>query len=272
MSVKCQIKSSGLLEKSDSYHVEYGTPQGSCLGPLLFLMFNNDLHRVLDSCHCILFADDTTIYFTHENMNFLEWTVNEDLKLVADWFHANKLTLNIKKTVCMLFTCKNTSKSLNIEIDSVKVPLVNHTKFLGLWLDLKLQWNIHTNNLLVKLKRNFNMLKEGQSFLDKHTLEILYYAQIYSHLSYGISLWGNHATNHTLDKLQKIQNKCLRIILCKSEINNKDFNKIKLLRINDIIKLENVKFAYKINNNLLPEEIMKSVTTDHSGTCLKKTH
>ena len=97
MSVKCKIKSGGLLEKSDSYRVEYGTPQGSCLGPLLFLIFNNDLHRVLDSYHCILFADDTTIYFTHDNMTFLEWTVNEDLKLVADWFHANKLTLNIKK-------------------------------------------------------------------------------------------------------------------------------------------------------------------------------
>ena len=120
MSVKCKIKCSGFLEKSESYHVEYGTPQGSCLGPLLFLIFNNDLHRVLDSC-CILFADDTTIYFTHNKMNFLEWTVNEDLKLVADWFRANKLTLNIKKTVCMLFSCKNTCKPLNIEIDSVKV-------------------------------------------------------------------------------------------------------------------------------------------------------
>ena len=52
----------------------------------------------------------------------------------------------------MLFPCKNISKSINIEIDSVKVPFVNHTKFLGLWLDSKLQWNIHTNNLLVKLK------------------------------------------------------------------------------------------------------------------------
>ena len=72
-------------------------------------------------------------------------------------------------------------------------------------------------------------------------------------------LWGNHTTNHTLDKLQKIQNKCLRIILRKSEINNKNFNKIKLLRINEIIKFENVKFAYKIKNNLLPEEIMKSI-------------
>ena len=107
MAVKCKLKTSGEIEKSNRFKVTYGTPQGSCLGPLLFLIFSNDLHRVLENCHCILFPDDTTIYFTHENLQFLQWNVIHDLGRLADWFHANKLTLNLKKTVGMLFSHLN---------------------------------------------------------------------------------------------------------------------------------------------------------------------
>ena len=136
LSVKCRTKETGISSLSDRYSVEYGSPQGSCLGPLLFLIFCNDIHLVLEFCNCILFTDDTTIYKTPCNLTFLEWCVNEDLKLVSDWFKANKLTLNLNKTVCMYFhPNKKKSTKININIDSHNIPQLESAKFLGITLD-----------------------------------------------------------------------------------------------------------------------------------------
>ena len=123
LSVKCRTKDSGFSSLSDNFMVEYCTPQGSCLGPLLLLIFCNDIHLVLEFCNCILFADDTTIYKTHCNPTYLEWIINEDLKLVSDWFKANKLTLNLNKTVCMYFHPNNKkATNVTIKIDSRNIP------------------------------------------------------------------------------------------------------------------------------------------------------
>ena len=165
---------------------------------MLFLIFSNDLHKLLENCHCILFTDDTTIYFTYENLRFLQWNVLADLCKLADWFRANKLTLNLKKTVGMLFSHKKLLESVSLEMEGIAIPLVEQTKILGIWLDHNLNWKYHMNNLVVKLKRNLNMLKEGTNILNKHSMKLIYYAQIYSHLCYGISLWGNHVSNDNI--------------------------------------------------------------------------
>ena len=107
MRVKCNVASSGKTEYSDYMKVSYGTPQGSCLGPLIFLIFTNDLHRHLVYSSSILFADDTTLYKTHRNLVYLKWCLEDDLCTLNDWFAANKLTLNLDKTVCMLFHKNN---------------------------------------------------------------------------------------------------------------------------------------------------------------------
>ena len=108
------IESTQKQEYSDYCDVEYGTPQGSCLGPLLFLVFVNDLHRNLELCYDIQFADDTTIYKGHRNMRYLKWCIETDLKNVSNWFRANKLTLNVSKSVYMIFSKKD-QKDLVIE-------------------------------------------------------------------------------------------------------------------------------------------------------------
>ena len=91
--VKCTIESTGRTEYSKEYPISYGTPQGSCLGPLIFLLFNNDLHRAISYSNVILFADDTTLYATDHSINNIKKCLEHDLKLLQDWFHANKLTL-----------------------------------------------------------------------------------------------------------------------------------------------------------------------------------
>ena len=93
-------------EYSKNYPVEYGAPQGSVLGPLLFLIFTNDLYMHLENCGCILFADDTTIYISHENLTYINHCIENDLSIVSDWFKANLLSLNPNKTVAMRFLHK----------------------------------------------------------------------------------------------------------------------------------------------------------------------
>ena len=123
---------------SNEYLIDYGTPQGSCLGPLLFLLFTNDLYLHLQYCKCILFADDTTLYVSHSNRNYIESCIQQDLSTLQDWFCANKLTLNLNKTVYMHFGQGNQINYKNkykITIDSVTLPVVTNTKFLGIWID-----------------------------------------------------------------------------------------------------------------------------------------
>ena len=102
MRVKCKT-SLNETTISDTSYVTYGAPQGSCLGPLLFTLFTNDLNLHLTYTKCILFADDTTIYMCHNNPNYLKWCIEEDLRVLSDWFKANLLVLNIDKSVCLTF-------------------------------------------------------------------------------------------------------------------------------------------------------------------------
>ena len=98
MRCKCQFDRCD--EYSDEYRVEYGAPQGSILGPLLFLVFTNDPYRHLENCGCILFTDDTTIYMSHKNLTYLNHCLEHDLGIISNWFKDNLLTLNTNKTVC----------------------------------------------------------------------------------------------------------------------------------------------------------------------------
>ena len=153
-------------ELSDLYQVEYGASQGSCLGPLIFLIFMNDLHSNLKHCKCILFADDTTIYITHNNLRYMEWCVQEDLNDIDDWFKANKLTLNTAKSNGILFHRKRlTTTNIAPKINNVCLPMVKSTKFLGVWVDSSLHWNEHLSKLILKLKRNLNLLRVSKKLL-----------------------------------------------------------------------------------------------------------
>ena len=146
--VKCSTQDG--LTYSSCYPNNCGTPQGSCLGPLLFLLFTNDLHLMLEYCRCILFADDTTLYISHRNHNYIEWCIQHDLETLQDWFRANKLTLNINKTVCMQFT-KKQKRHYKIVIDDETLPVVTKTKFLGIWIDNKLNWQTHFDQVCLKI-------------------------------------------------------------------------------------------------------------------------
>ena len=145
MRVKCEVASENKTQFSELYNVEFGTPQGSCLGPLLFLLFTNDLYLNIDHCSPILFADDTTVYKSHRNLRYLKWCIEQDLIVIADWFKAKRLTLNLEKTVYMFFGNGKCKSKPSLEIDKIALEPVECTKFLGMWVDENLNWNTHIN-------------------------------------------------------------------------------------------------------------------------------
>ena len=147
-----------------------------------------------------------------------------------------------------------------IKIDEIVIPRVQHTKFLGVHIDERLNWQTHFNKLCLKIKRNTSLLRAGFNHLNNQSMWLLYFAQIYSHLSYGISIWGNLLNQANLSKLQKLQNKCVSLILHKKSINKSDYVKNNLLQIEQVIYLENLKFAFKLYHDLLPKQIKVCVT------------
>ena len=272
LRAKCIDNVSNLPVYSRNYTVEYGAPQGSCLGPLMFLIFVNDLQLNLIFSGTILFADDTTIYSSHKNLDYLKWSIEQDLTCIADWFRANKLTLNLTKSECLIFG-PNTNKNLPncLLLDNLKIPVVKKTKFLGIWLDDKLNWKIHLANLKMKLKKNYRLLSNSKNMLTPAAQRSLYYAQIHSHIQYGLVTWGNMIPNSELNLLQKIQNDCVQTLNYKTDVN-KLYKEHKILKIADLVYLANCKLSFKMLNNLLPKRLLAAFVTDANSISLIKSH
>ena len=212
MRTKCIVNKKTHVSEDKS--VTFGAPQGSCLGPLLFLIFCNDLHHNLEFMKCILFADDTTIYCSNKSLSLLVASVEHDLSIANDWFKANNLTLNKKKSVCILFKSNIPVKSpIHLCIEERTISFVSTTKFLGVWIEEVLNWNIHIDKLLLTLQRNSHMLRRTKRSLSYHSKKILYYAQIYSHISYGIGVWGPMSTAKQKHKIEEINKKMLIMYL-----------------------------------------------------------
>ena len=260
--VKCKPTSTGLIETSEEYPIEYGTPQGSCLGPLIFLIFCNDLRLHLQYMHSMQFADDTTLIIGHKNHVYLKYCIESDLEIVQDWFNANKLTLNLAKTTYMTFHTKtNTAADLNLTLNGVTLPKTHSTKFLGTWLDDKLVWTEHVKNLKTKLASQLGLLKRSKKFLTTHAMKMLYYAQINSLISYGISMWGPMVTRCLINQVQMLQDKtvkCIDLVLSKDAI----YSTYKILTVSQMIELEMSKLGYRLVNNLLPNQLSKALQTN----------
>ena len=150
---------------------------------------------------------------SHRKVQYLEYCINDDLCRVEDWFRANKLTLKAMKTVSMIFNCnkknsnepRNNMKSINtirLVLNDIAIPIVESTKFLGLWIDSRLSWRTHLAKITAKLKTKLCMLQKGKNLQTTHAKKILYFAQFQSVITYGLVIWGNMVSNTQLNQLQ----------------------------------------------------------------------
>ena len=145
------------------------------------------------------------------------------------------------------------------------------TKFLGTWIDHKLQWKTHTSKLLMKLKQNINLLKVSNKFLTKSSKKIYYYAHIYSHIIYGLVVWGNMTDSGTKMKVQKCMDICFNLITHQSP-TIANYKKEKMLRLEELIQIENMKLGYNLEHSLLPSTIQNMLKSDSKEKSLVKTH
>ena len=189
-----------------------GVPQGSILGPILFLLYINDLSNVCKNTEPFLFADDSNLFISDSDLYKLQSQLNNELENISLWLKVNKLSLNIKKTHYMVFTRKRkiiTDISLNI--DGNLITEVSSTKFLSVYLDNKLTWKKHIDYITAKVSRGFGLISKAKKLLNADALLTLYYSFLYPYLCYCNHVWGSTYVSN-LQKLIVLQKKIIRMI------------------------------------------------------------
>jgi hypothetical protein len=263
------------MRDSDKKIIKCGVPQGSILGPLLFILYINDIVNTTSLLELILFADDTTLLFSHPDIASKNDMINNELQEICNWFQANKLSVNAKKTNYMVLgTHQSTTKfidvnqdidlpevsranksktKINIKLDGVSLNRVSSTKFLGVIIDENLTWKNHIDAISKTLSRNVGMMTKLKHFVPERILYSLYCTLIMPYINYGILIWGN--TNKLyLDKILKLQKRAIRTVSNSNYRSHTGplFSKYNVLNVNDTFKLNIGIFMYKHHTDQLP--------------------
>ena len=210
---------------SGDHFLTCGIPQGTILGPLLFLIYINDLPYCLLNSEPRMYADDTHITFASNNTQSINTVLNEDLARVEKWLTANKLTLNASKTEFMLIGSRQRLSTFHnppsLIIDGAPITQVTSTKSLGVHIDQTLSWNVHVETLCKKIASGIGALKRVRSFVPHDTLRSIFMSLVQPHFDYCDSVWG--CCGKTLaSKLTKLQNRAARILTYSNLSKNLD--------------------------------------------------
>ena len=243
-------------EHSELSITKHGVPQGSVLGPLLFLIYINDLHQCIRNSNTFHFADDTNLLYVPpsktRNSNIVR-RLNIDLKSLNNWLMANKISLNSSKTELIVFRNSNVPMPyLNIKLNGVKLKPKSEIKYLGMTIDEHLTFKSHINIMNARLKRANNLLALSRHYLPSNLLKQIYYAQFHSHLSYGCQVWGSKPESIT--QTITLQKQALRLMSFSHRYapSSPIFKDLQILQLEDLITSNNIIFVHKSLNNLSP--------------------
>ena len=246
---------------SDVRDSEFGVPQGSVLGPLLFLIYINDLHKAIKYSTTRHFADDTNLLIKGKNLKKMKKHLNYDLDQLCEWLKANKICLNCDKTEMIIFRHPNKKidYELKIKVNGKRLLKSSNVKYLGVYLDEHLNWSNHVEALSAKLTRANGMLAKMRHYVDAKTIRNIYFGIFSSIMTYACQIWGQFANKH-VKRIQKLQNKAIRIINFVKYFDPSTplYKKSKILKLEDQISLENFYYVQRDIQGDLPSPLLDS--------------
>ena len=262
-------------------YIKCGVPQGSILGPLLFLLYINDIVFSSNVCKFTLFADDTSLFFSHKNKIEGAKILNAELSKIAEWLAANKLSLNVKKSKLLIFSNKvsaknestpteiitpNNTEDVTVGTDTVVIHIngetleeVDHAKYLGILIDNKLNWSFQIDAVNLKLAKGTGLLAKIRHFVPSNTLRSLYFSFNNPYIEYNLLNWGM-AGSTRLNTIHLKMKKAVRIMSFKpSDYHAADlFKELEILPLDKSIELKYGKFMWRLKNGYLPISLTKN--------------
>ena len=256
-------------ETSESCEITCGVPQGSVLGPILFLLFINDISNfAVEGCILNMYADDVIIYTSAMSTHELECKLPSFIDSISNWYDMNKLCINKKKSSVMIIGCKFQLRSLNLDnfaisVNADKLQLVEKAKYLGLWVRNDLNWDDHILELCRKMYYYVHMFRRLRKILPSQLLLNIYKSYVQSKIDYGLCIWGC-TTEANLDRIQRIQNLLARI-MCNNfdSINFRGIEMVRTLRLQTIRERRDYFLCilmFKCIHGLAPHYLCNDVT------------
>ena len=246
--------------------INSGVPQGSVLGPILYLIYVNELPNISDQFSTCLFADDTTLIFESSNKYDLFNKCDYGVNLFFSWCCANRLSINISKTNLMLFSNILTPLDIaDVFINKIKIEYASSIRFLGVIIDDKLKFNLHINEITKKISKNSAILYKLRQYLPENTLLSVYRSIIECYINYCNLIFGNAALTH-ISPLVIAQKKAVRIVanLPPRSHTNSIFLRLKLLKVHDFFKY-NLGIFMKNNESYFSQNFRLNLFNTRSG-------
>ena len=226
---------------SDIKYVNIGVPQGSVLGPVLFLIYVNDINNYLGSVTCNMYADDVIIYCAAPDMHKLHTQLQQSVVKINEWYDKNCLKVNVSKSNIMIVTTRQkevynvNSDDFNIRLGELTLSSVDFFHYLGVDLDRYISWNEYTDSLVKVLNKLVWTLSKLRDTISIPSLIQMYKSLIQPKIDYAITVWG-YSSQCNINKVQRMQNRAIRAIL-----NNYDYVNIRGTDLIANLKLLNVR-------------------------------
>ena len=239
---------------STTQTIQFGVPQGSNLGPILVSIYVNDMFNIFDFSP-VLYADDTCLYVKASKEKDLESLMNRKVEIANRWMTANKLTINATKSSALLITpgAKTATQTPKIVCDGLPIAVNSNVKYLVLWIDENLKFDIHLKFVERKIACAVGMFNKLKCYFPKEILLQLYHALIYPHLLYAIPIWGSIYKSY-LHKISILRNKAVKIVTQTKWNSSANFSctNLKFLKLNKLHLYEVGKIMYNLYHKQHP--------------------